>query len=174
MKQVVIWCGLNSEQDMIASRFGEKCVSIYGSLSSDEKESRLYRWLDKKVPILVTKPSIFGFGLNLQQCSDTVFVGMSDSFEALFQSTKRFHRHGQKNEVHRHLIISEAEGSVLQNVQRKEADFMRMIGEMVQHTKKMSIENVKQLTNQKIEYNADTSIIIPKWLKEGGYYEKTK
>jgi superfamily II DNA helicase RecQ len=169
MKQVVIWCGLNLEQDMIASCFGNRCVSIYGSLPSDEKESRLYRWLDKEVPILVTKPSIFGFGLNLQQCSDTVFVGLSDSFESLFQSTKRFHRHGQKSEVHRHLIISEAEGSVLANVQRKELDFMKMIGEMVEHTKNMSIENVKQLVNQKITYKPIHQINLPEWLKEGGY-----
>lgn len=169
MKQCVIWCGLNVEQDLLAARFGDRCVSIYGSLTSEEKEARLFRWLNEEVPIMITKASIFGFGLNLQQCCDTVYVGMSDSFEALFQSTKRFHRHGQKREVNRHLIISEAEGAVLNNVKRKEREFEAMIQNMVAHTRMMNLENIRSLTHQKLSYNANDAIQFPEWIVEGGF-----
>lgn len=157
---------MNAEQEALTSLFGNLCVSIYGAFSTEKKEQLLDVWLNKEVPILISKPSIIGFGLNLQQCSNTAFVGLSDSFESIFQATKRFHRHGQKNPVHRHLIISEAEGSVLANIQRKEADFVRMIQEMVAHTKSIMQENIKSLARQVDVYNANKTIIVPEWIRE--------
>lgn len=167
-KPFMVWCGLNSESEALKLAIPGS-VEIKGSDSDQHKETAMMDFADGKIDVLISKSSICGFGMNWQVCSNTAFVGMSDSFEALFQSTKRFHRHGQKNEVHRHLIISEAEGSVLANVQRKESDFMRMIGEMVEHTKNMSIVNIKQLSNQKIIYSPTQKIELPSWLQEGGY-----
>lgn len=168
-EQWVVWCDLNIEQETLAKIFGPLCVSVTGSDSTEKKEDLLDIWLDKKVPILISKPSIFGFGLNLQQCHNTVFVGLSDSFEAVFQATKRFHRHGQLSPVNRHLVISQAEGSVLSNIQRKEREFETMIANMVEHTKKISMENIKSLKAEKIEYMPTQDIQFPEWLKEGGY-----
>jgi superfamily II DNA or RNA helicase len=167
-KPFMVWCGLNAESESLKQAIPGS-IEIKGSDTDQHKEKTMLDFADGKIEVLISKSSICGFGMNWQVCCNTAFVGMSDSFESLFQSTKRFHRHGQKNEVHRHLIISEAEGSVLSNVQRKEADFMRMIGEMVEHTKVMSIENVKQLSNQKINYSPAQKIKIPAWLQEGGY-----
>lgn len=69
--QWVVWCGLNTEQDAIAKLCGDDCVSIYGSLSDNEKESRLAQWLKGEKRILISKVSIFGWGLNLQQSRPT-------------------------------------------------------------------------------------------------------
>ena len=164
-EQWVVWCDLNAEQDALAKLFGKLGVSIYGSLSSDEKERRLDIWLNKEVPILITKPSIFGYGLNLQQCHNTVFVGLSDSFESIFQATRRFHRYGQTEPVSRHLIISGAEGSVLSNINRKEHEFMRMIGEMVSLTAGAVKRNIRSLVRESEAYSAETEMRIPAWLK---------
>ena len=163
-KPVLIWCGLNAESTLIKQSI-PGCVEVTGSDSDEHKEKSMMDFAAGLIPVMVSKSSICGFGMNWQVCSNTVFVGMSDSFEAMFQSTKRFHRHGQTKEVNRHLIISEAEGSVLSNVQRKEREFETMIANMVEHTKLMNIENVRSLTNQKDDYNNETDLILPQWLK---------
>jgi hypothetical protein len=167
-KPFMVWCGLNAESEALKAAI-PGAIEVTGSDSDEHKEKSMLDFSAGKIEVMISKSSICGFGMNWQVCADTAFVGMSDSFEALFQSTKRFHRHGQTREVHRHLIISEAEGSVLNNVKRKEKEFELMIANMVEHTKKMSIANIRSLTNQKDSYRADDAICIPAWLKEGGY-----
>jgi len=167
-KPFFIWCGLNAESELLTkSILG--AIEVTGSDSDDHKEKSMMDFAAGKIEVMISKGSICGFGMNFQVCADTAFVGLSDSFETMFQSTKRFHRHGQTKEVNRHLIISEAEGLVLQNVQRKEREFEVMIQNMVEYTKLMNMENIRSLTGQKIEYKADTTMIIPEWLIEGGY-----
>jgi hypothetical protein len=34
--------------------------------------------------VLVTKPSIAGFGMNWQNCARMIFCGLSDSYEAMY------------------------------------------------------------------------------------------
>lgn len=163
-KPFFIWCGLNAESELLKKTIPGS-VEVKGSDSDEHKEQSIMDFADGKIDIMISKGSIFGLGMNLQVCCNIAFVGLSDSFEMLFQSTKRFHRHGQTKEVNRHLIISEAEGSVLSNVRRKELEFEAMIANMVEHTKQMNIENVRSLKNEKDSYNNDTNLILPQWLK---------
>ena len=62
--------------------------------------------------VLVSKPSIAGWGMNWQQCSKMIFVGLSDSFEAYYQAVRRCWRFGQTNAVDVYVVISDAEGAV--------------------------------------------------------------
>ena len=162
-KPFLVWCGLNAESQMLKAAI-PGAVEVTGSDSDEHKEKCMMDFAAGKIDVMISKSSICGFGMNWQVCADTAFVGMSDSFESLFQSTKRFHRHGQTREVNRHLIISEAEGAVLNNVKRKEKEFETMIAHMVEHTKKMSIQNVRRLTNQKIEYAPENTFIAPAFI----------
>ena len=166
-KPFFVWCGLNAESTMLKQLIPGS-VEVTGSDSDEHKEKAMMDFAAGKIEVMISKPSICGFGMNFQVCADTAFVGLSDSFESLFQSTKRFHRHGQTREVNRHLIISEAEGSVLTNVQRKEREFESMIQNMVGHTKNMNMTNIQRTTNQKIDYVAHESISLPPWLQKGG------
>lgn len=101
--------------------------------------------------------SIFGWGLNLQQCHNVVFLGLSDSFEEMYQGVRRCWRFGQESEVNCHVITSEAEGAVVRNIQRKEADAARMAKEMVKH---MSILNAAAVHSSTVrtadEYKTET------------------
>ncbi len=72
-EQWIIWCGLDEEQNRISKLLGSRCISVYGSLSANEKESRIEAWLNNEVQILLSKPRICGFGLNLQQSHNMVF-----------------------------------------------------------------------------------------------------
>lgn len=169
-KPFLVWCDLNAESEGV-TRSIPGAIEITGSNSNDHKEKMMLEFAAGNIPVMVTKPDIAGFGMNWQVCHNTAFLGLSDSFESMFQATKRFHRHGQNSAVTRHIITSEAEGNVIENVLRKEEDFTRMIANMVEHTKKITMGNIKHLTTEKIEYKAEKKINIPSWLSEFNDYQ---
>lgn len=167
-KPFLVWCDMNAESEGIVKAI-PGAVQITGNDKAEVKEKHMLDFAAGKIDVLVSKPSICGRGMNWQVCSNVAFLGLSDSFEAIFQATRRVYRHGQKNVVNRHIIISEAEGPVLLNVQRKEREFLGMIQSMVEYTRKLSIKNIKNLHSETDEYKANNKMIIPRWLKEGGY-----
>lgn len=129
----VVWCGTNDEQDTIAAALGDRCVSVYGSLSPEEKEARLIRWLDGEVPILVSKASVLGFGMNLQRAHKMAFVGLGDSYEAYYQAVRRCWRYGQTEPVRVHIVVSEIEQQIVANVKRKEREARAMTDGLIRH-----------------------------------------
>jgi hypothetical protein len=90
------------------------------------KERRLSDFAHGRARVLVTKPSIAGFGLNWQHCARVAFVGVTDSFEAYYQAVRRCWRFGQRRPVEVHLFVSPAEGAVRANLARKERDAKAM------------------------------------------------
>ena len=161
----VIWCQLNSEQDALKRAFGELCFSVSGSDTEDEKEASILGWLDGERPILLTKPSICGFGLNFQCCQNTIFVGLNDSFEQVYQAIRRFWRFGQTMPVNVHFIAAETEGAVVANLRRKEADAERMAAAMVAHMADLSAQNVRGMVRDRPDYEPKQPMIIPSWLE---------
>lgn len=159
----LIWCNLNKEQEAVEKLFGKECISIYGSLSNDEKEKRLMAWLENDVPVLVSKPSIIGFGLNLQICSRVIFFGLSDSYEQFYQAVRRCWRFGQTKPVDVYVVTSNLEGAVLENIRRKEADAERMAGEMVKHMHLINEANIKGVEREKTEYKPKIKMELPQW-----------
>lgn len=133
----IIWCELNTEQETLATALGERAYSIYGSLSIEDKEKRLLAWLRQDRPILLTKPSIAGFGINMQHCAQMIFVGINNSFEAWYQAVRRCWRFGQQRTVHVHMILADIEMAILRNLRRKEEEAQRMqrgmTGAILQH-----------------------------------------
>jgi len=85
---------------------------------------------DGTVRRLVTKPSIAGFGMNWQHCSKMVFFGISHSFERFYQAIRRCNRFGAKHQLDVHIITTELESAVLENVERKAADWSTAIREV--------------------------------------------
>ena len=112
MDKWIIWCDLNDEQDLLEKMYGDKCLSIRGSTPDDKKIEYERRWREEDTPILITKASMFGHGLNWQHCSNMIFVGLSDSYEQLYQAIRRCWRLGQTKPVNVYIITSEAEGAV--------------------------------------------------------------
>lgn len=128
----VVWCGLNDEQAALERVFGDRCISIYGNQTPEKKVELLNRWLAGDRPILLTKTSIAGMGLNMQHCARMAFVGMSDSYEAYYQAIRRCYRYGQIRPVHVHIVLSELEGQIATNVARKEREAARFTGDLVE------------------------------------------
>lgn len=65
--QWIAWCGLNDEASQIA-RNVEGAVNVEGSMTPDEKADAFESFQDGEIRVLVTKPSIAGFGMNFQNC----------------------------------------------------------------------------------------------------------
>lgn len=157
----IIWCQLNSEQDLLAKAFGESAFSIFGSMPSEEKERQLLCWLDGERPILISKPSILGFGINAQICSSMAFVGIDDSWESLYQSIRRCWRFGQSKPVDVHLILSSAEIRVLENLKRKERDAARM-----RHAMAAATESARVPARSSRSFYTRPSVEVPSWLHQ--------
>lgn len=161
----VLWCDLNSEQESIeralTDRFGkESFFSVKGSDSSDDKEDRIYRWSNRERPILVTKPSVCGFGMNFQHCARTVFVGRSFSYESWYQAVRRFWRFGQKRPVDVHLIVAEGEDTIGRVIDRKASDHTSMRAAM----RAAMQRDTQSASHRKVAYNATHQGALPSWL----------
>lgn len=136
----MLWCGLNDEADELAKAIPE-AVNIHGSMSPEDKAAGLRAFARGKIRVLVSKPSIASFGLNWQHCARTAFVGLSDSFESYYQCIRRFHRYGQTRVVRAHIVLSEIEQQVAQNVMRKERQSSEVIRTMIELRRKESTDD---------------------------------
>jgi hypothetical protein len=131
-EQFLIWCGLNKESDAIKKLIPD-AIDVRGSDSIEHKEKSLLGFALGDIRVLVTKPSIAGFGMNFQNCSNMGFLGLSDSWEQWYQAVRRCWRFGQRNTVNVHVITAQVEGATVKNIQRKEEDAARMAENMVVH-----------------------------------------
>ena len=129
------------------------------------KEAILRDFAQRRVRVLVSKPSICGFGLNWQHCSRMAFVGVTDSFESYYQAIRRCWRFGQTRPVDVHVFASHQEGSVVANLRRKEADAMAMADAMCAETLKEIRFHVLGRTKDTNPYDADHRLIIPRFLE---------
>ncbi len=125
----VLWCDTDYEADALTSIIPD-AVEVRGSMSPEMKEQRLNDFSLGNIRVLVTKPSVAGFGLNWQHCSHTAFIGLSFSYESYYQAIRRFYRFGQQKEVHCHIAMAETELPIWQAVSRKADDHERMKLEM--------------------------------------------
>lgn len=161
--QWVFWCNLNDESAALTKAIGAQ--EIAGATSEEERERITLGFQDGTIRRVVTKGSLWGFGLNLQCCHNTAFVGLSDSYERFYQMVRRFWRFCQTSEVNAHIITSANEGAVLQNIKRKEKDASRMSEEMVRHMADISSAEIKGSHRETIDYNPTKKMTLPKWLK---------
>lgn len=127
----VVWCDLNAESEAL-SRTIPDAVEVRGSDDPDVKEARLIAFSEGRSRVIVTKPSIAGWGLNWQHCANVLFVGLSDSYEQYYQAVRRCWRFGQTYSVRVVIVASNREQAVLENVRRKERQAMAMFEEIVE------------------------------------------
>lgn len=158
----VWWCNLNDESRALASVI-PGAVELSGADSETAKIAKLEAFVVGKLRVLVTKPSICGHGLNWQHCHQTGFVGLTDSFEQVYQAIRRFWRFGQTQPVHTHYIVADTEGAVLDNIRRKHAEAEKMRAGM--------LKNMTELTRTELAVNARLdqfqgcdNYTFPEWL----------
>lgn len=152
----LIWCNLNVESAN-AAKLIPGAVELTGSDSLDRKESVMMGFSSGQIRVLVTKPTIAGFGMNWQHCSNVVFIGLSDSYEQFYQAVRRCWRFGQKNQVHCYIVTSSAEGAVVENIRRKEREAVTMAEEIVRNMHELNEQEVKGTVRRAESYKRQTA-----------------
>ena len=160
----IVWCDLNAEGDALRAEIPD-AVEIRGSDDMDVKEKRLMDFAHGKIRVLITKPSIAGFGLNWQHCARMAFVGVTDSWEAYYQAVRRCWRFGQKRPVDVHIFSSEQEGAVVANLTRKEADAKAMSDALAAEVLNSVRSELIGSTRETNSYDANKRVIVPSFLK---------
>lgn len=169
----LIWCNLNDESTELKNVISDS-HEVRGSNKDEYKEQTMLDFANSKVKRLVTKPSIAGFGMNWQHCHNMIFVGLSDSYEQYYQAMRRCWRFGQEKEVKVHIVLSDTEGSVLKNIQRKESEAENMAKEMVDNMKDLTKQKLKKHSNKKEIYYEDVVKEKNYKLYQGDCVEVTK
>lgn len=131
-----VWCDTDYEQDAVVAAIGgavgpARVLDVRGSLKTERKEELIERFAASGEPfVMITKPSIAGWGLNWQHCAKTIFVGRSYSYEKWYQAVRRLWRYGQARTVDVHLAIAEGEETIGRSLDRKARDHARMQARM--------------------------------------------
>lgn len=159
----IVWCDLNAEGDALRTAI-PGAVEIRGSDDPDVKEQRLIDFAEGRIRVLVTKPSIAGFGLNWQHCARMAFVGVTDSWEAYYQAVRRCWRFGQQREVMVHIFASDLEGAVVKNLKRKEHDAIAMADALSAETHDAVMQAVTGVIRQSNPYSPERTVELPSWL----------
>jgi len=129
-RPAIAWCGLNDEATAITSAVAG-AENLHGTLDPDRKLELIEGFVAGDVRVLVTKPSIAGFGLNFQHAADQVFIGIGDSYEAYYQAIRRSWRFGQTKPVDVHVVVSDLEAEIVANVRAKERTASDMTDRLV-------------------------------------------
>ena len=161
--QFIVWCDLNDESASLAQLI-DGAKEVAGKHDEQYRIDALQGFISGKYRGLVTKPDIFGFGMNFQHCHLAAYCGLSDSWELFYQSARRIWRFGQNNPVTLYVVISSQEGAVLSNIKRKEADAQRMNAEMLSFMKDIQSKNIRRLERETECYNPQTRMDLPSWI----------
>lgn len=127
----VVWCDLNDESTALAKAIPD-ALEVTGSDPSEAKEAALLAFTNGEARVIVSKPSIAGWGLNWQHCHNVAFAGLSDSYEQYYQAVRRCWRFGQTKPVRVVIVASNREHAVLENVRRKERQAQAMFADIVE------------------------------------------
>jgi superfamily II DNA or RNA helicase len=153
----IVWCHTNAEEDAVTAAI-PGAVAVRGSDDSDVKTSRMLAFAAGSIRVLVTKPSIAGFGMNWQHCANIAFVGLTHSYEQFYQAVRRCWRFGQKSAVTAHVVVAETEQAILRSIQTKQRAADEMAEEMTRAMRDTTITEMTQSASaMRDEYERDVA-----------------
>lgn len=127
----LIWAHTNYDADAFRALLPE-CVEVRGDDTAAQKEARLEAFSLGQTRILLTKPSVAGFGMNWQHCARVLFLGPSYSYEEWYQAIRRTWRYGQTRPVEVYLMSADNDHSVVNTVLKKETAHRTLQSAMVE------------------------------------------
>ena len=155
----VIWCDTDYEADALTDRIPH-AAEVRGSMRADVKEERITAFSTGAARIIITKPSVAGFGLNWQHCARMAFVGLSFSYESFYQAVRRCWRFGQSRPVNVHVAMADTEAAIWDVVSRKSGDHDAMKREMTQAMRR-SMKTARVFE----DYNPEVTATFPSWIR---------
>lgn len=160
-EQYLVWCFTNDEADEL-KKIMPYAVEVRGSDSREKKEQAAMDFASGKVRVLISKSSIFGYGLNFQNCHKAVFCGMDYSYEGYYQAVRRLYRFGQKDNVTIYRVLGSTEVNILNTVNAKSDMQDQMHTGMVAAMRRR--ENVKVQKHYADYVAQERAVTVPKWV----------
>ena len=161
--QWIVWCHLNDESAMMAGLIPD-CVEVVGADSPEKKAEAIEAFQDGKYRVLVTKPSIAGFGMNFQNAHKQAFVGLSYSWEEWYQAIRRCYRFGQTKPVDVHVVMSTVEREVYETVMNKERVARSMAEQLITHVRNYEMNQISQPTADDVNLTVQAATVTgEKW-----------
>jgi hypothetical protein len=167
-EQWLLWYGLLDEAQRVDEVLpsGIDLEIVRGSDSAERKAGILLEFARGNVQAVATHPKIAGLGMNFQSAARMAFIGLSDSYRAYYSGIRREWRFGQPRPVHAHIVLSEPERAVYDNVLRKEAEAGELTRELVaamRDFERAELGISKQDTEDR--YAPTRPLVLPAWLK---------
>lgn len=116
-ESTLVWCLYDHEQRRCHESLGGD--SMTGATPMGRRHEMIARFKCRESDVLISKPRILGFGLNLQVATRQVFSGLQDSYEQFYQAVKRSNRIGSTKPLNVHIPVTELEAPMVENVLRK-------------------------------------------------------
>lgn len=132
-EQFIVWCTLDDEQRAVEATLKEKDISyssLYGSQNIDSRDINIAKWKNRETVAFVSKPQMYGSGINMQQCHTMIFIGIGFKFAEFIQSLHRIYRFLQNHPCTIHLIYTEAEREVRRVLERKWTQHKELVENM--------------------------------------------
>jgi SNF2 family DNA or RNA helicase len=117
-ESTIIWCKFNTEQDIMAATFPQ-AANIDGDTPYETRMALIDDFKAGRRKVLISKPRILGFGLNLQIATRQLFSGLQDSYEEFYQAVKRSNRYGSTRPLNVHIPVTEIERPMIETVLSK-------------------------------------------------------
>lgn len=124
-RQTLVWTTFDEEGEILRERLPDWAALLDGRQTDDERQVLLARFRAGDIRCLISKPSLIGYGLNLQFVESMIFSGFDDSFERVYQAIRRAYRFGQTRPVRVFFpYVPELEGMMFENIRQKEGRFL--------------------------------------------------
>jgi superfamily II DNA or RNA helicase len=138
-ESTLVWCWYNEEQNIL-SKLMPEAASISGATGHSERERLVAEFKAGERRVLISKPKVLGFGLNLQIATRQVFSSLIDSYESYYQAVKRSNRYGSTRPLNVHIPVLDVERPMVENVLRKAKNVMRDTEEQEQIFKRWRVK----------------------------------
>jgi DNA modification methylase len=149
-EQWLIFCGLNDEASQ-AQKFIDNSFNLQGSDKLETKIRVLREFKAGKIKTLITKPKVGAFGLNLQNCHNIAFIGLSDSYEYYYQCIRRCYRYGQKEKVNVKIFLTISEQIIYHNVLKKELHTAELYDSVIREIQKYELEELGKIKGESMD-----------------------
>jgi hypothetical protein len=139
----IIWHDLENERRAIEKAFPE-AVTVYGSQDLEIREQIIADFSDGKHRILGTKASLSGSGCNFQRhCYSAIFLGLTYKANDFMQAVHRIMRFLQAHVVEIHLIYTESEDPIYDELMRKCKQHEELVANMGKIIQEYGLNNAK-------------------------------
>lgn len=156
----LVWCDTNDEADKLKEAMPH-AVEVRGNDKDEYKAEMALAFANGEIETLISKASIFGFGMNFQGVNNMTFTGLNYSYESYYQAVRRMYRFGQKNEVNVNIIVADNERSILDSIKRKKEQHEKM---------KSAMQNAisKARKTHELKYKVFKDFTFPSFVKPKG------